>query len=597
MGGVFINYRSNDSRVMGELLDRDLTAAFGREQVFLDCYSIPLGAAWDRELLSRVRGCQVLLVVIDCEWLTLTDPAGLRRIDDPADWIHREIAAAFDAGVRVVPVLVDDTPPPVAGELPVGLCALANCQGMRVRRKHTRQDVDVLIQRLREAEPALAAKPDPVVPTMVSHRGSGTTIQAGRDIRDATVVQEVAPAHPAAGGMDGPPGAAGMSSHTGHGTTFQAGRDIKKVRTGTFLSVPMPRAVRNLVITVLVAVLAAGAVTAVVTWVLPQLAPTYKTMFLVDLSATGADPAAVAESRDSLRKVIGNAGDDDAVALRTFGGQCGSAGNTSRVVGFGTGNGTDISAAIDGAAVSGAATLVRGLIGAAEDFSSPFSQNAKQVNRIVVVTRNGIDACDDDVDFVERELRQRLASAGLDVEFRFVGYRLADKDKSVFDRLAAGASAPPPVLAQDPAQLQAALDWIANVEPVLRSARDVVDTLNPVVKQIDTAAQAVVDGRLDVADRTLSAIKPPAADTEFANLESRAKTPDAVEVHRRAAELRDRQRKAVPAVKALLDLARAGKPLGAELTAFRRDADLYNSEVDTLNELLARMRASGPGGQ
>ncbi|GHH42422.1 toll/interleukin-1 receptor domain-containing protein [Lentzea cavernae] len=597
MGGVFINYRSNDSRVMGELLDRDLTAAFGREQVFLDCYSIPLGAVWDRELLSRVRGCRVLLVVIDCEWLTLTDPTGLRRIDDPADWIHREIAEAFDAGVRVVPVLVDDTPPPVAGELPVGLRALANCQGMRVRRKHTRQDVDVLIQRLREVEPALGAKPDPVIPTMVSHRGPGTTIQAGRDIRDATVVQEVAPAHPAAGEMDGPPGAAGMSSHTGHGTTFQAGRDIKKVRTGTFLSVPMPRAVRTLVITVLVAVLAAGAVTAVVTWVLPELAPTYKTMFLVDLSATGADPAAVAESRDSLRKVIGNAGDDDAVALRTFGGQCGSAGNTSQVVGFGTGNGTDISAAIDGAAVSGAATLVRGLIGAAEDFNAPFSQNAKQVNRIVVVTRNGIDACDDDVGFVERELRQRLASSGLDVEFRFVGYRLADKDKSVFDRLAAGASAPPPVLAQDPAQLQAALDWIANVEPVLRSARDVVDTLNPVVKKIDTAAQAVVDGRLDVADRTLSAIEPPAADTEFANLESRAKTPDAVEVHRRAAELRDRQQKAVPAVKALLDLARVGKPLGAELTAFRRDADLYNSDVDTLNKLLARMRASGPGGQ
>ncbi|MGI5499130.1 toll/interleukin-1 receptor domain-containing protein [Lentzea sp. CA-135723] len=593
MGGVFINYRSNDSRVMAELLDRDLTAAFGRDQVFLDCYSIPLGAAWDRELLSRVRGCQVLLVVIDREWLTLTDPAGLRRIDDPSDWIHREIAEAFDAGVRVVPVLVDDTPHPTAAELPAGLRALTGCQGLRVRRKHTRQDVDVLIRRLREAEPSLPAEPEPAVPAMVSHRGSGTTVQAGRDIRDVTVAQEAA--HPAAAGTDVP--AAGMGSHAGHGTTFQAGRDIKGVRTGTFLSVAMPPAVRKLVITLLVAVLTAGAVTAVVTWVLPEFAPTYKTMFLVDLSATGADPAAVAESRDSLRKVIGNAGDDDAVALRTFGGQCGSGGNTSQVVGFGTGHGADISAAIDSASVSGAATLVRGLIGAAEDFSAPFSQNAKQVNRIVVVTRNGIDACDDDVDFVERELRQRLASSGVAVEFRFVGYRLADEDKSVFDRLAAGASAPPPVLAQDPAQLQAALDWIANVEPVLRSARDVVDTLNPVAKQIDTAAQAVVDGRLDVADRTLAAIRPPAADTEFANLESRAKTPDAVEVHRRTVELRDRQQKAVPAVKALLDLARAGKPLGTEFAAFRRDAENYNTDVDTLNKLLARMRASGPGGQ
>jgi hypothetical protein len=49
-------------------------------------------------------------------------------------------------------------------------------------------------------------------------------------------------------------------------------------------------------------------------------------------------------------------------------------------------------------------------------------------------------------------------------------------------------------------------------------------------------------------------------------------------------------------VKAILDLAKAGKPFGPELTAFRRDADVYNDDVETLNKLLARMRASGPGG-
>jgi hypothetical protein len=600
VGGVFINYRSDDSRDMGELLDRDLTAAFGREQVFLDCYSIPLGAAWDRELLNRVRGCQVLLVVVDHDWLTLTDPAGKRRIDNPADWIHREIAEAFDAGVRVVPVLIDDTPLLAEDDLPTGLRALAGNQAMRVRRKHTRFDITVLIQRLREAEPALGTGQDPSATPMVSHQGSGTTIQAGRDIHGATVVQndpppEAEPKHPATGEPGVPP-APGMRSHTGSGTTFQAGRDISNVRTGTFLTIPMPRAVRNLIIAVLVTTLAGGAVAAVVTWVLPELAPTYKTLFLVDLSATGADPTAVAESRDSLRKAIGNTGDDDAVALRTFGGQCGTSGNTSQVVGFGTGNRDDIGGAIGDAPVSGAATLVRGLIGATEDFSAPFSQKAKQVNRIVVVTRNAVDACDDDTDFVQRELRDRLAASGLTVQFRFVGYRLGDNDKPALDRLAASTSAPPPVLAQDPAQLQAALDWIANVEPVLRSAGDVVDILNPVVKQLNDTAEAVVDGRLDVAERTLAAIRPAAAETEFANLESRAKSPDAVEVHDRAVKLRDWQRNAVPTVKAILDLAKAGKPFGPELTAFRHNADLYNNDVDTLNKLLAQMRARGPGG-
>ncbi|MEA5362911.1 VWA domain-containing protein [Amycolatopsis sp., V23-08] len=464
---------------------------------------------------------------------------------------------------------------------------------------------------LKWARPAdSTADTPPRATTMTAHRGTGVTIQAGRDIRGKTVLKTVRspgdhpdePASPAADEPDEPDAPASadastMRSHTGSGTTIQAVRDIRGgIRMGTFLSVPMPRAVRTLIIVVLVVALAGGAVAAVVTWVLPEFAPTYKTEFLVDLSATGADQSAVAESSESLRKAIGNTGDDDAVALRTFGGQCGTDGNTSQVVTFGTGNRDDIGSAMSGASVSGAATLVRGLIGAAEDFSAPFSQNAKQVNRIVVVTRNGVDACDDDTGFVQREIRDRLAASGLAVEFRFVGYRLADKDKPVLDKLASSASAPPPVLAQDPAELQAALDWIANVEPVLRSAHDVVGALNPVAKQLNDAAQAVVDGRMDVADRTLAAIKPASADVEFSNLESRAKTPDAIEVYRRATSLRDRQKNAVPAVTGLLDLARAGKPFAAELTAFRHEADLYNSEVDVLNTLLARMRAAGPGG-
>jgi len=152
---VFINYRSDDSRSMSELLDRDLTAAFGREQVFLDCYSISPGADYVEELLNRVRSCRVLLVVIDRDWLTLTTPAGGRRIDDPADWIHREITEAFAAGVRVIPVLVGDAMHPLEDELPAGIRALARCQGVRVRRKRTRLDIGALVHQLREVEPAL----------------------------------------------------------------------------------------------------------------------------------------------------------------------------------------------------------------------------------------------------------------------------------------------------------------------------------------------------------------------------------------------------------------------------------------------------------
>src|SRR5215813_10576466 len=105
MGGVFINYQGADSGTAAALIDRELTARLGSDRVFLDCRSIPAGADFAEELLSQLRACSVLVVVIGPRWLTLTNEAGQRRIDDPQDWIRREIAEALTYGLRVVPVL------------------------------------------------------------------------------------------------------------------------------------------------------------------------------------------------------------------------------------------------------------------------------------------------------------------------------------------------------------------------------------------------------------------------------------------------------------------------------------------------------------
>lgn len=159
-GGIFINYRGDDSHTTAELIDRDLADEFGRERVFLDCRSISIGDDYVRELVEQVRRCRVLLVLIGPTWLTLTTPTGVRRIDEPTDWIRREIAEAFDAGVRVVPVLLDDTPRLAQRDLPADISALAHLQAVVVRRRHTRADIRDLIRRLSEVEPALAAARD-----------------------------------------------------------------------------------------------------------------------------------------------------------------------------------------------------------------------------------------------------------------------------------------------------------------------------------------------------------------------------------------------------------------------------------------------------
>jgi TIR domain len=107
-GAVFINYRGEDSHSYGALLYAELSRHFGAELVFLDSESIPAGADFPTQLLTRVRGCAVLLAVVGPRWLSAADAAGRRRIDDPADWIRRELAEAFTAGVQVIPVLTDD---------------------------------------------------------------------------------------------------------------------------------------------------------------------------------------------------------------------------------------------------------------------------------------------------------------------------------------------------------------------------------------------------------------------------------------------------------------------------------------------------------
>jgi tetratricopeptide (TPR) repeat protein len=153
-GAVFINYRGTDSGSYGALLFAELSRHFGRELAFLDTESIPAGTDYVQELLARVRQARVVLAVIGPRWLQTTDSEG-RRIDDPNDWIRRELVEALAAGVRVIPVLTDGAELPAEGELPSDLAALARCQFRRLRYRDAGRDVDRLVADLIEMDPDL----------------------------------------------------------------------------------------------------------------------------------------------------------------------------------------------------------------------------------------------------------------------------------------------------------------------------------------------------------------------------------------------------------------------------------------------------------
>ncbi|MFN8003725.1 MAG: TIR domain-containing protein [Acidobacteriota bacterium] len=130
---IFISYRRQDSNdVTGRIYDR-LIAKFGKQAVFKDVDSIPLGVDF-REVLSQSVGqCAVLLAVIGKQWLTVEADGGQRRLEDSADFVRIEIEAALQRNIPVIPLLVQQAAMPREDLLPESLKKLAYRNAIHIR--------------------------------------------------------------------------------------------------------------------------------------------------------------------------------------------------------------------------------------------------------------------------------------------------------------------------------------------------------------------------------------------------------------------------------------------------------------------------------
>lgn len=146
-GKVFISYRRDDSIGYAGRLYEMVKRQIGDERVFMDVDSIQLGEDFVKVLESAVSSANVVLVMINRNWLTATDSYGRRRIDDPRDFVRIELAAALRTGTRVIPVLVGGAVMPPELALPDELKPLASRNAIEL--SDTRWEADV--QRLTEA--------------------------------------------------------------------------------------------------------------------------------------------------------------------------------------------------------------------------------------------------------------------------------------------------------------------------------------------------------------------------------------------------------------------------------------------------------------
>lgn len=147
MSGIFISYRRQDSDAYaGRLYDR-LVAHFGETQIFMDI-DMQLGIDFVDEIEQRVVLCDVLIAVIGRSWLEVKNDAGLRRLDDPGDWVRLEIAAALERRIPVIPTLVGGAKMPQASDLPNVLSKLTRRQAIEVSHAGFNADAGRLIRGL-----------------------------------------------------------------------------------------------------------------------------------------------------------------------------------------------------------------------------------------------------------------------------------------------------------------------------------------------------------------------------------------------------------------------------------------------------------------
>jgi Domain of unknown function (DUF6777)/TIR domain len=146
--GVFISYRRNESsHIAGRLYDR-LVERLGEARVFMDVDSIKPGEDWTEAISRAVAQCGLMLVLIGHQWGQMR--RGTARIDETDDPVRLEVEAAFDQGIPIIPVLLEDATMPRRADLPETLTKLSHLQAIRLRHESFKSDAAALLAVVQE---------------------------------------------------------------------------------------------------------------------------------------------------------------------------------------------------------------------------------------------------------------------------------------------------------------------------------------------------------------------------------------------------------------------------------------------------------------
>jgi formylglycine-generating enzyme required for sulfatase activity len=111
----------------------------------MDVDSISPGTDFIEAIKESVGASEMLIALIGKRWVTSSDEDGIRRLDNPNDFVRTEIVTALKNKVLVIPILVDGASMPKSEELPEDLKALVSRNAIEIRNARFSADSESLI--------------------------------------------------------------------------------------------------------------------------------------------------------------------------------------------------------------------------------------------------------------------------------------------------------------------------------------------------------------------------------------------------------------------------------------------------------------------
>jgi pterin-4a-carbinolamine dehydratase len=141
---IFVSYRREDSSDAAGRLKETIGHRFGDDFVFMDTSAIKPGDKWPARLEAALEASRVVLAVIGPRWLKASDEWGSRRIDQPDDWVRKELEFALANEKVIVPVMIGGAVIPPSDKLPPSLVRLFDSNVLEVRNEYWNHDLEML---------------------------------------------------------------------------------------------------------------------------------------------------------------------------------------------------------------------------------------------------------------------------------------------------------------------------------------------------------------------------------------------------------------------------------------------------------------------